>query len=236
MGTNLLAVGSRVMFVGFGTALVLAAAACSKDSNTATAPVAPAPSAVAASGGDHQVGIVGEVLQSPVIVQVTDAKGAPVAGVSVTWSVSSGGGSVSSTTTTSDENGHAEVLWTLGTTAGAESVQATVGTVNASFTATAAPGEVAALVVVAGDQQNVAEGTATAPLTVKAVDAYGNAVAGAIVSWVDQSGGTLATSTTTTDANGLAQDILVTDPASETYTIVADVADIAPVIFSVVSN
>jgi adhesin/invasin len=56
---------------------------------------------------------------------VTDNKDRPVAGVRVTFSVSTGGGSLSSAVAESDNEGRAQVTWTLGPDIGTQGVQAT---------------------------------------------------------------------------------------------------------------
>jgi hypothetical protein len=77
-------------------------------------------------------------------VLVRDINNNPVAGVSVTFAVASGGGTVVPTTAlTTDVNGIAQVTsWTLGTTAGANTLTATATGLSGSpvtFTATGTP-------------------------------------------------------------------------------------------------
>ena len=54
--------------------------------------------------GQGQIGPVGTTLANPLVVQIADAFGNPIAGVDVAWSVD-GGGSVSSATTTTGADG-----------------------------------------------------------------------------------------------------------------------------------
>jgi hypothetical protein len=87
-----------------------------------------------------------------------------------------------------------------------------------------------------GDQQAVADGGVSAPLVVKAVDQYGNGVPNVLVTWIDQAGGTLSATSTTTDENGLAQVTLTADANPESYTIVAEVGTASPIAFTATSN
>ena len=75
--------------------------------------------------GNSQNGAPGRELPLPLDVIVTDNKDRPVPGVSVTFAVTAGGGSLSSTVAESDNQGRAQVSWTLGSEIGAQGVQAT---------------------------------------------------------------------------------------------------------------
>jgi hypothetical protein len=81
---------------------------------------------------------VNAVLSVPLAVRVTATDGAPVAGITVSWAVTSGGGSVSPTTSVTDADGVAETTWTLGPVPGQQTVTATIeGGVSTTFTAIA---------------------------------------------------------------------------------------------------
>jgi len=124
-------------------------AACSSNSPTNTN--TPTPAAIAVFTGNNQTSVAGAALFTPLSVRVTDAAGAPVAGVVVTWSVTSGGGSVNPATSTTDSTGRASSVLTLGTTVGVQSARASVAAVStsASFVATAvASGPVSAITLV----------------------------------------------------------------------------------------
>ncbi|NCY03794.1 MAG: hypothetical protein EBX36_13030, partial [Planctomycetia bacterium] len=106
-----------------------------------------APASIDLSSGDTQSAIVGSPLASPLSVLVTDANHNPVPGARVTWTVSSGNGSLSSASSSTQANGMASVSWTLGTSAGSQSVQATLADLSAvTLTATATPGPATQLV------------------------------------------------------------------------------------------
>jgi hypothetical protein len=95
--------------------------------------------AIAAHDGNAQVGTVGVALPAPLRVKLTDEAGNPVAGVTVTWSVTAGGGSITATSPT-DAAGIAAATFTLGATAGTQTAQAAVAGLDGSpvtFTAEA---------------------------------------------------------------------------------------------------
>ena len=84
------------------------------------------------------------ILLLDLIVLVEDAGFIPAEGVEVTWSTS-GDGSTSESSTTSDANGLVTVVWTLGTTVGAQTATALVRTaggddLTVTFMATGAAG------------------------------------------------------------------------------------------------
>src|SRR5690606_38315231 len=84
-------------------------------------------------------------------------------------------GIASSATTTTDAQGYARIRWSLGTTAGAQSLQASHEDLGASFTATAAPAAAATVTLSSGSVQLNALGALQA-LSVTAADAHGNAL------------------------------------------------------------
>jgi adhesin/invasin len=163
---------------------------------------------LAAVSGDGQTGTAGTALPEPLVVQVTDAFGNPIAGVPITWAPG-GGGSVSATSTTTDGGGLTSVTRTLGPAAGAQTTLASSAGLAGSpvtFTHTVTAGSASGVLIVSGNNQSAAPGT-TLPesLVVAVVDADSNPVVAAAVTWVvTAGGGTLAPPTGTTDANGRA--------------------------------
>jgi hypothetical protein len=128
------AVGISVAF----RSLLVVASACSKDT---TAP--PPPSTFSVTTGASQTGTVNTALPLPIVVTVVDANGKPLAGIGVSFVPASGSGSVSAAEVSTDANGNAEVSWTLGTVAGADSMEITAGSLAPTTvvaTATAAAG------------------------------------------------------------------------------------------------
>lgn len=101
---------------------------------TATAAAAGAPTTMTiVAATNNQTALQGYATNVRPAVTVTDAGGQPVAGVSVTFAIASGGGSVTGSTVNTNAFGIAQVgKWTVGAAAGANTV-----------TATAAPGGIA---------------------------------------------------------------------------------------------
>jgi adhesin/invasin len=213
-------------------ALASGAAACGDSGTNAVAPVTDFVSVADASTA--QVGTVGQPLSQAVVIQVTDANGTAVPSMGVTWSVTSGGGSIDQTTNVTDANGDALVHWTLGTTAGSQSITATISTGTALvLSATANAASMTTLAIVSADTMSVAGGLTTQPLVVKATDAFGNVVANAAVTWTATAGATLSSSSTNTDTNGLTQVTVQTGVGPATYTVTAAGTAGAPVTFVV---
>jgi hypothetical protein len=115
--------------------LVAAIAAACSDSTSPT----PTPAAIAAVSGAGQTGTVGSTLASPLVFEVTSASDAPVAGVTVAFSVTSGSATLSPASAVTGTDGTASTQLTLGSAAGTVEVTATVQgrTLTARATATA---------------------------------------------------------------------------------------------------
>lgn len=94
---------------------------------TATSMAVGAPATVAVFVGNNQPGLVGYGVNVRPAVRVTNASGNPVANATVTFAVASGGGSDTGGTATTNASGIAQVgKWTLGTSAGVNTLTATV--------------------------------------------------------------------------------------------------------------
>ncbi len=159
------------------------------------------------AGGDGQTGPAGIALGTPLRVGVRDRLGAPVAGVTVAFSVV-GGGSTSSAAAVSGADGNATVTWTLGPQAASTQMATAVSGTRAPvlFSATAVAGPPAVAVAGGGDGQTATPGTAVgvAP-RVLVTDAFQNPVAGVAVQFAVTAGaGAVTGATQTTDANGVA--------------------------------
>ena len=98
-----------------------------------------APTQLLIASGDKQTEPAGTRLPGPVCVLVRDVDNAPVKGVSVTWGTITGGGSLVGATELTDGNGIATLGgWSLGPTAGTNTITATSdGLTPVTFTATA---------------------------------------------------------------------------------------------------
>lgn len=202
-----------------GAAIAFTAACGSDGGPTPPADNTPdtTPAALVVVSGGGQSAAPGTALAQPLVVRVDNASSQPLANVTVTWSVLSGGGTLSTTSTTTGTDGRTQVTYTLGPAAGANQIRAAVAGaagLTATFTATAAvpnttPGSIE---IVSGNNQTATVGTALAqPLVVRVRNTDAQPLANAVVAWsVTQGGGTLGAPTSTTDAQG---------QASNTYTV-----------------
>jgi hypothetical protein len=139
------------------------------------------PVALERVSGNGQSGTVGTALDEPYVVRVVDAGGKGVAGVTVEWTVTDGGGTMSPSASTTDADGRAASTRTLGTVAGTHTANAAVGDVAGSpviFTATAAPGAPATLVFSVQPSSTGANRTIEPPVEVTLSDQFGNLATG----------------------------------------------------------
>ena len=88
---------------------------------TASATIGPADSLVAVSGDSQQV-VIGNQLENPIVVQITDKCGNPIPNYDVLFERTSGGGYIDANLINAikktNENGYVQVAWTVGTVAG----------------------------------------------------------------------------------------------------------------------
>ena len=165
---------------------------------------------IAVNSGNSQSATVNTNVGTAPSVLVTDQYGNPVAGVSVTFAVASGGGSATGLSQTTNASGVATVgSWKLGTTAGANTLTATSGSLGGSpitFSATGTAAAAATIAVNGGDGQSATVDTnvATAP-SVLVTDTYGNPVSGVAVTFaVASGGGSVTGGSANTNASGIA--------------------------------
>jgi adhesin/invasin len=154
-----------------------------------------------------QSGTAGQAAGSPPSVVVRDAQGNPVAGVTVTFAVTLGGGTLAGASQITGATGIATVgSWTFGAIAGANTVVASsTGLPSVTFNATTV-GVPTQMVAFAGNNQAAIAGTQvlTKP-AVRVTDANGVGTAGVTVTFqVTSGGGSLTSGIQTTDATGLA--------------------------------
>jgi adhesin/invasin len=183
-------------------ALVGTTAACGE--TTASEPVGAA--TINVSGDAARAGTAGAPLADPIEVVVLGTDGQPLRGVQVTFSPSGAGASVEPAAAVTDERGVARTRWTLSREAGSSTLTITSGSASAQVTATGATGPAAAVTGVAGvTQTGVVGGTAQTPPAVRVLDAHGNAVRNATVTFSVQSGGgSVSDFVRVTDAEGVA--------------------------------
>ena len=188
---------------------------------------------ITVESGDGQSVTVGSTLL-PYTVLVTDLQGAPKPGVTVTWAVTSGGGSIAASST-SDGSGLASAAATLGIVAGLQTVRSSAPGYSgspATFTSTGLADQPAELDLRTGNNQSGHVGdTLAAPLEVRVTDQHGNGVPGATVDWTVTSGGaTLTASSTTTDPQGITQVRVIMPATAAGVMVMAQVAGVTPTV------
>jgi Kelch motif protein/Big-like domain-containing protein len=174
--------------------------------------VAGPPAQMVAYAGDGQTAERGTNVAIRPAVRVTDQYGNPTSGITVTFTVTSGGGSVSGATPTPDASGIATVgSWTLGATPGANTLAAAASGLSGSpvtFTATGTVGAVSAgQSTVSANPASIhtSTGAVTSTIRVTARDAGGFPIAGATVVLAASGTGTVLTPpSSVTDADGVA--------------------------------
>ena len=164
------------------------------------------PAALQLTSGNNQVAPAGFALADSIVVRLVDGNGNGVPGRVTTFAVASGAGSVLPTGVTTDANGYAFTKWTLGPTAGPNSVTASAAGFSVLFSATgtaSTPTKMLANSVL--NQSGTAGLPVTAKPSVKLTDQNNNVVQGVTVTFrVTGGGGSVPDSTVTTDINGIA--------------------------------
>ncbi len=147
-----------------------------------------APATLALVRGAAPRGTVGQPLATAVELRVSDRAGNPVPGVRIT--VRPASGSVRERVIPSDSTGRAGIAWTLGAAAGAQRLSASAEGVErpVELTAVARPGPVAKLTLQGVPATAVAGQAIEHPVEAFVVDAFGNPVAGALVTFAAKSG------------------------------------------------
>jgi hypothetical protein len=204
----------RVLSFTVAAAAVVAAAAACGDH-----PLGPTvPDVVAAASGDSQTVLVGN-RPATLVAVVKNSSGAPLANIPVRWSVTGGGGSVSSVSTTTDANGQTQTTYFSGALVDTARVTASTGDRSHQFIVKLAADTVAFLSALQG---NGAAALVGYPLTLvaKATDRFGNVIPGVPVTW-STSGGTLETTSATTDSIGRASNVITVGPDTGNYTVTA---------------
>ena len=168
-----------------------------------------APATLTKTAGDLQTATVATAVSVPPSVLVKDAAANPVPGATVTFAIASGGGSATAISATTNAAGVATVgSWTLGNSAGANTLTASAGAVSATFSATGVAGNGTVLSLATAPSSSTPSGVAlTTPPAIQLRDALGNPVstAGVVVTASISSGaGALTSASATTSASGIA--------------------------------
>jgi hypothetical protein len=193
------------------------------------------PTTIALNAGNGQSATAGTAVAVAPSVRVTDALNSPVAGVAVTFAVASGGGSITGASTTTNASGIATLgSWTLGTTAGANSLTATsLGLTGSPLTVTATGTSGTPTRYVVTSSSYAPSISTPVTITAQLADQYGNAVAtptAVAVSFTKTgTGGTLSPTTVTTSPSGVATTTLtVSNVVGTAYTVTATSTSPAP--------
>ncbi|MCH7716745.1 MAG: Ig-like domain-containing protein, partial [Gemmatimonadetes bacterium] len=161
---------------------------------------------ISRASGDEQTAAVATTLAAPIVVRIQDALDNGVAGLTVTFSVTGGGGTVSLDSVTTGTDGTASTEWTLGTTAGAvhRLIAAVGGVGRTEFTAVGLPDVPESAAITAGNNQVQPIGRILpVALTVTVADRFGNGVAGQDVTFAVTSGcGEVTPASAPTDSLG----------------------------------
>lgn len=188
--------------------------------------------------GDGQLGEAGTDLSKPLVVEAQDQAGSPVAGIPITFSVTSGGGTVSpATVQSSGTDGRVKANATFGRVAGLHRFSATsAGLPSVIFSATATL-TASKVQSVSGNNQSGPPGTALPqPLKVKVTNLGNVPVPGITVMWTAVSGGgTVSSATTITDSVGETQ-VNATLGRSGSNTYSASVAGLSSAIFTATTS
>ncbi len=162
--------------------------------------------ATVAPGSTGQTAPVGTAVTAPAVV-VTSERGTPLAGVTVVFAVTAGGGTIGVTHATTTASGTAGAgSWTLGTAAGPNRVTATVaGLAPVIFDATGTP-DLPAVLAVTGDSVLGVVGEEASPAPrVRVRDRFGNPVPNVpVVFSLAAGGGSVEGASTASDADGVA--------------------------------
>ena len=182
-------------------------AACGGDGGGGTEPggSAASPAVVQDFTGNNQQATAGTTLPSALVVEVLNARGAPVGGVAVTFTVTAGGGSVTPASAVTNSSGQARTTFTLGAAAGPQTVSAAVEKMPpVTFTAVGMAGAATRVAAVSGGDQTGAAGTLLAtPVVLRVVDLGGNGVSGVPLTAAPAAGsGSFAFNAATTNAAG----------------------------------
>jgi len=221
----------RILLIAAMTAIV---AACGKDNGTN--PIeGPGPTPIVytltvdTTLADTATATV--ATQVPVTVQLTKA-GVPVPGGTVVWKSTLGSGKVSADSVVTDANGNASILWTLGDTAGLNTLAISSFDATTAYFGVGTADVPSNLIRVSADSSLVVTG-ASLPIAVRATDRLGNGAGGADVTW-SATGGQFTFTTTPAGTNGGATTVF-TPTAPGTYTVTATLSGHATILFKVVA-
>jgi hypothetical protein len=180
---------------------------------------------LAIGSGNNQTGTVGSALASPLTVRLYNPySGAPISGVTVTFSDGGAGGTFSNPSGVTDPTGKVSTSYTLPTKSGNITITASSTSYGqVTFSEVAASGSPTAIAFINGGSQTGAAGT-TLPtaLTVLLKDAYGNGASGRQVTFSDGgAGGSFAANPVIAGTTGQASASYTLPTKAKTITVTA---------------
>ncbi|HWA16255.1 MAG TPA: Ig-like domain-containing protein, partial [Gemmatimonadales bacterium] len=192
-----------------------------------------APRSIAIVQGGTQSGTAGQPLPVPLIVEVKDDVGRPVAQQPLTIALEQGGGITPSQPVTNSA-GRATFTWTLGPAVGTQelSVATAVDGPSVTFHGNASAATANVVTIIAGNGQSGQAGKPLADsLVIRVRDEFGNPVEDAVVTWTTGQGSVSPTGGTT-DTDGFARTRWTLGPGAGSQTATASVAGVPnPVTF-----
>jgi hypothetical protein len=185
------------------------------------------------TSGMNQTGVAGTTLPAKVQVRATNPyTGAIAVGATITFSDgctvvgSTLCGTFNPTSAVTNSSGYAASTYTLPKKAGTYTLTMSGNGVGSATTkATATAGAVAKLVTFSGAKQTASAGsTLSNPISVKAVDANNNGVAGVTVTFTANNGGGVTPTSSVTNTSGMASTSLQLPNKAATITVTATAA------------
>jgi hypothetical protein len=187
-------------------------------------------SATMLTAGTPQEARLGTAFGSPLKVTIKDTSGNPVSGVTVTYTVPSSGASavLSSKSTVTNAAGEASVTATANNSLGNYGVYAKAGTLTTGFYLLNFADVAASLTALQGTPQSAAAGMPF-PVALKAIlkNSSGQPVSGAAISFTVPAGILLSSTTSTTDATGMAQVWATASNLPGTHTVVSSAGSLS---------
>ena len=176
--------------------------------------------------GDNQRRTPGKTLVNPFVVEAQDENGLVLAGISVTFTVTSGDGTLSIQSTTTNANGRAQSTLTLGPYLGTHTVLVSAVEIEVPVTFNAEGIRIPkTLEIISGkDQEGLPGDALEKAFVVEVRDQTDNPLPGVEVTFtVTAGGGTVQPEIATTDENGRAESILTLGPNPGTNTVTVSV-------------
>ncbi len=191
--------------------------------------VALPPTGLVKISGDNQDGHTGATLAYPLVVEVRDANGNPLRRVTVTFTVTAGGGSLNPETTQTNARGRASTRLTLGDNPGTNSVRVSVDGLSQTrvFSAEATlPPPPPVLSIISGDGQIGVPGQTLEPFVVEVRHQNGDPMVGVFVVFLHEDG-LLSNVLAATGADGRAETTLTLGSDAGTTTVTAEVRQVS---------